>query len=271
MAHQEQQRFIALVNEHLLKHARPRRILEIGSYDVNGSVRELFRDSTSYIGADLIEGPGVDIVKSGHEIDLESNSLDLALSCECFEHNPYWLETFQNMIRMTKPGGLVVFTCASRYRLEHGTARSWALMSPGTHSGGGNYYRNLRRSDFEKRLDLADIFVIYRFYYIPTYRDLYFFGLKKGGEQREYDLPAFEREVSLIRLLAKERNSHLGLIEKTLRNAYEMPIVLAPFILDDKRFQDFALAYIKVRSMAMRKVRTMATRLMGWRIRKVDD
>jgi SAM-dependent methyltransferase len=254
------------VNEHLLKHARPRRILEIGSYDVNGSVRELFRDWTSYIGADLIAGPGVDIVKSGHEIDLESNSLDLALSCECFEHNPYWLETFQNMIRMTKPGGLVVFTCASPYRLEHGTARSGPLRFSGTQAGGGNYYRNLRRSDFEKRLDLAHIFAIYRFYYIPTSSDLYFFGVKKGGEQREYDLSVFEREVPLIRLMAKERNRHLGLIEKTLRNAYEVPIVVASFILDDKRFQDFALAYIRVRTMGMRKVRTMAMRLMGWRM-----
>lgn len=258
MSHQEQRRFIALVNEHLLKHARPRRTLEIGSYDVSGSVRDLFRDSTSYIGADLIEGPGVDIVKSGHEIDLESNSLDLALSCECFEHNPYWLETFQNMIRMTKPGGFVVFTCASRCRPEHGTARSRPLLSPGTQSGGGNYYRNLRRFDFEKRLDLADIFVIYRFYYIPTSRDLYFFGVKKGGEQREYDLSVFEREVSLIRLMAKEGNRHLGLIEKTLRNVYEVPIVVASFVLDDKRFQNFAFAYAKVRTMAMR--------LMGWKM-----
>ena len=270
MSHQEQRQFVALANEHLLKHARPRRILEIGSYDVNGSVRELFTDSISYIGADLIEGPGVDLVKSGHEIDLESNSFDLTLSCECFEHNPYWLETFQNMIRMTKPGGLVVFTCASSYRLEHGTARSGALMSPGTQSDGGNYYRNLRRSDFEDRINLADIFVIYRFYYIPTFRDLYFYGVKKGGERREYDLSLFETQVSLIRLMAKERNRRLGPIERTLRNAYDMPILVAPFILDEQRFQGFALAYRKVRSMAMRKVRTLAMGLRGWRIGKVD-
>jgi SAM-dependent methyltransferase len=271
MSHQEQRRFVALVSEHLLKDARPKRILEIGSYDVNGSVRELFNDSTSYLGADLIEGPGVDLVKSGHEIDLESNSLDLTLSCECFEHNPYWLETLQNMIRMTKPGGWVVFTCASQYRLEHGTARSGALMSPGSQSGGGNYYRNLRQSDFEKRLNLADIFVIYRFYSIPTFRDLYFFGVKKGGQQREYDLSLFERQVSLIRLMAKQRNRRLGLIERALRNAYDMPIVVAPFILDDQRFQDFALAYIRVRSLAMRKLRRLAMRLRGWRRGKVDD
>jgi len=270
MSHPEQRQFIALVNEHLLKHARPGKILEIGSYHVNGSLRDLFQDATSYIGADLIEGPGVDLVKSGHEIDLESNSLDLALSCECFEHNPYWLETFQNMIRMTKPGGLVAFTCASWYRLEHGTSRSGALMSPGTQAGGRNYYRNLRRSDFEKRLELAGIFVIYRFYSIPTYKDLYFVGVKKGGEQREYDLSLFESQVSLIRLLAKERNRRLGLIERTLRNAYDMPLAVAPFILDDQRFQEFALAYIKIRRMAMRKVRTLAMRLKGWRLSKVN-
>jgi SAM-dependent methyltransferase len=254
MAHPEQVRFIALVKEHLLKQAHPKKILEVGSYDVNGTIRSLFSDSETYLGADLIAGPGVDIAKSGHEIDLESDSLDLALSCECFEHNPYWFETFQNMIRMTKPGGLIAFTCASRGRVEHGTDRSGAELSPGTSSLGWNYYRNLRQSDFESRMDLADHFTIFMFYYMPTYADLYFFGFKKGGEQPELDLPAFESELARIQLMEKERFKHWGVLKHTMKRVYKMPLVAASLILDEKRFQEFALAYKKAGRTAMRFV-----------------
>jgi SAM-dependent methyltransferase len=266
MAHPAQRRFIELVNEHIVKQARPRRILEVGSYNVLGTIRDLFPDATSYIGADLMAGPGVDMVKSGHEIDLESNSLDLALSCECFEHNPYWFETFLNMIRMTRPGGLVVLTCASRGRLEHGTARSGAGMSLGTRSVGWQYYRNLRQSDFEKRADLADHFAIYRFYYIWGSADLYFFGIKKGGELPEFDLPALEREVARIRLVERGRDQPASVTKRVLWAAYQTPIVGASFLLDDKLFQTFALNYIDVRTKVMRKVRSVALRFLGWRI-----
>ncbi len=51
------------------------------------------------------EGPGVDVVSSGHALDFPDETFDVTLSCECFEHNPYWLETFRNMHRMTKAGG----------------------------------------------------------------------------------------------------------------------------------------------------------------------
>lgn len=33
------------------------RVLEIGSYDVNGSVREIFGGCSEYVGVDLREGP----------------------------------------------------------------------------------------------------------------------------------------------------------------------------------------------------------------------
>lgn len=266
MAHQEQRRFVELVNERILTQPRPQKILEVGSYDILGTVRDLFADAKSYIGADLIAGPGVEMVKSGHEIDLESNSLDLALSCECFEHNPYWLETFLNMIRMTRPGGLVVFTCASRGRLEHGTARSGAPMSLGTQSVGWQYYRNLRRSDFEKRVDFIGHFALYRFYYVPASFDLHFFGVKKGGELPKFDLPAFEREVALIRGMERERTRDWSTTKRVLRGAYELPIATAALLLQDRSFQNFALTYIDVRTKAMRKVRSVALRLFGWKI-----
>ena len=132
MAHVEQMKFISLVEEHFLhKHTPKLKILEVGSYVVNLSPRDYFK-GCEYVGVDLVAGPGVDLVCSGHEVELPDKSFDAAITCEAFEYNPYWVETFRNMYRLTKPGGVVVLTCASRGRIEHGTARSETGASPGT-------------------------------------------------------------------------------------------------------------------------------------------
>ena len=46
-------------------YKRPK-VLEIGSYDVNGSVRSNFKHVQEYVGVDLIPGPSVDVVSKGH-------------------------------------------------------------------------------------------------------------------------------------------------------------------------------------------------------------
>jgi len=181
MSHAEQQGFFSAVvdaNKSLVTGAN---VLEIGAYDVNGSVRGLFRAAASYVGVDLQEGPGVDLVNFGHEIDHPDGCYDITISGECFEHDPYWRETFQNMARMTRPGGLVAFSCASLGRPEHGTSRTDRAESPGTQSLGLNYYRNLSAADF-KELPLASMFSKWRFWYLPSHFDLYFVGAKTGGD-----------------------------------------------------------------------------------------
>src|SRR5215207_8155172 len=116
MAHPQQLRFFSIVKDLFVRPHQPGlKVLEVGSYDISGSVRQHFA-GCDYTGVDLIPGPGVDVVGSGHEIAFDDGSFDLTVSSECFEHNPYWLETFVNMHRMTRPGGLVVFSCASRGR-----------------------------------------------------------------------------------------------------------------------------------------------------------
>ena len=61
MAHPQQLQFIKTVSSNLTESYKNISILEIGSYDVNGSIRNFFPDS-NYVGVDLTEGPGVDLV-----------------------------------------------------------------------------------------------------------------------------------------------------------------------------------------------------------------
>lgn len=188
VSHPEQQAFLALVasaNSALVDGAR---VLEIGSFDVNGTVRRQFSHAREYVGVDLTPGPGVDRVAFGHEVDDPDGAFDVTLSGECFEHDPHWRDTFSNMVRLTRAGGLVTFTCASTGRPEHGTGRTDPAMSPGTQAVGSDYYRNLAQSDFDD-LPLTEWFESHRFWYLPTSFDLYFVGVRAGGQAPRGVLP----------------------------------------------------------------------------------
>jgi SAM-dependent methyltransferase len=180
MSHSQQLSFLKIVIGTLGNRAETQRVLEIGSYDVNGTIRDIVGAVKEYIGVDLIDGPGVDLVAFGHELEFKSESFDLTLSAECFEHDLHWANTFHNMIRLTKPNGIVAFTCASYGRPEHGTLRSDPSLSPGTQSLNLDYYRNLTENDFQNLFDFADFFSNFIFYYNPMSWDLYFMGVKKS-------------------------------------------------------------------------------------------
>lgn len=177
MAHNEQREFFQRV-----KNAEPSafvggKVLEVGSLDINGTVRDFFESPEEYIGIDVGPGPGVDRVLDGKDIDYPDDYFDVTVSAECFEHNPHWVETFEHMVRVTKRSGFIMFTCASEGRAEHGTARSDVGSSPLTVAKGWNYYRNLNEEDFDNHLGgLLD--GGWRFYYNPESKDLYFIGRK---------------------------------------------------------------------------------------------
>lgn len=174
MSHAEQQRFFKslLIKFPELFHKKTH-ILEVGSLDINGSLREIFTEHESYLGCDLAPGNGVDIVSRAHELILEAKSFDACLSAECFEHDEYWDLSFRKMIKLTKSGGLVAFSCATTGRLEHGTSRTDAGSSPFTN----DYYNNLTQKDFELELDLDEFFDSWEFSVDEGHCDLYFWGV----------------------------------------------------------------------------------------------
>ena len=64
MSHPEQVGFFKAVIDANRTFLEDASVLEIGSYDVNGTVRKLFAAAGHYVGVDLVEGPGVDVVGS---------------------------------------------------------------------------------------------------------------------------------------------------------------------------------------------------------------
>jgi len=171
MSHTEQQQYIQHVKELFPDYFTGKDVLEIGSLNINGTVRDYFTDG-NHVGVDLDEGPCVDLVARGEELNFPDRSFDVVISCECFEHNPDWEPTFTNMVRMCN--GLVVFTCATTGRPEHGTSNAHPDCSPFT----DDYYRNLTAEDFE-HLPLSNWFSSYEFDVNQQSCDLYFWGIRR--------------------------------------------------------------------------------------------
>lgn len=172
MAHTAQFNFVTSVQKRFPTLFRNKKILEIGSLNINGTVRHLFSDC-QYIGVDLDYGRDVDLVCEGQNLKFADNFFNVAISCECFEHNPYWDETFVNMTRMASD--LVIMTCATTGRPEHGTSRSSIAESPFTTEW--DYYKNLTEEDFYEALDMSSLFRVWEFETNVDAKDLYFWGL----------------------------------------------------------------------------------------------
>ena len=169
MSHFEQHRFVQGVKGRFPEYFSNKRVLEVGSLNINGSVRQFF-DSCAYTGVDLAPGKDVDRIGPVHILTFD-RPFDTVISCECFEHDKHWKETFQKMY--DECTGLVVFTCATEGRPEHGTTRTSPHDAPFTN----DYYMNLTEQDFRNNFDLDKMFRQYEFSKNERPADLYFWGL----------------------------------------------------------------------------------------------
>lgn len=94
-------------------------ILEFGSLDINGGVRGIFKEHTNtYIGVDIQDGPGVDIVADANNFKHDL-AFDVVVCCEVFEHTPVWREIILNAHSHLKDGGIFIATMAGEGRYPH--------------------------------------------------------------------------------------------------------------------------------------------------------
>jgi hypothetical protein len=162
VSHLEQKEFIQQIKDGFPEFFQGKKVLDVGSLDLNGSLRDFF-DSCDYIGIDVDYGPGVDVVCLGEEYDAPDSSFDVCATTECFEHN--------------KPTGLIIMTCATTGRPEHGTRNSAPWDSPFTLDW--DYYKNLTEEDFRNNFDIEKEFDRFEFTVHEGHKDLHFWGIKK--------------------------------------------------------------------------------------------
>jgi len=187
MAHTQQFDFMKRVKKTFPQYFKSKRILDVGSYDVNGNNKFLF-DECQYYGLDLDSGPNVDIVADAHTFEAPNEAYDVVISGEMLEHNKYWPGTLRNMIRMLKSGGLMVFACATVGRPVHGIKASIPHNDPNWKTfptsyiddpEWNNYYRNISIDDIRNTVHLDEHFIHYSLEIENDHHDLYFWGIKR--------------------------------------------------------------------------------------------
>lgn len=102
-----------------LSELEGKRVLEVGSYNVNGGVGGILKNwgkPAEYIGADIEEGPGVDIVCNAENLidKFGENSFDFVISVEMMEHVRDWQKVILNLKGVCKSGGIIVITTRSK-------------------------------------------------------------------------------------------------------------------------------------------------------------
>jgi len=99
-------------------------VLEVGAYDYNGSARAAFQGLAvgSYVGVDIAEGPGVDVVCSVHDLCARfgPGRFDLVVATELMEHVDDWRNAVRQLKEVTREGGALILTTRSRGFPYHG-------------------------------------------------------------------------------------------------------------------------------------------------------
>ena len=140
--HPEVENFIVETLGHLPDMGNPARVLDCGSLDINGSNKKYFPLS-EYVGVDLGAGPNVDLISPVHRLN-GVGPFDVVISTEMLEHDRYWKQSVVKMVELVKPGGLMILTCATEGRGEHGTTRTTPKDAPFTN----DYYGNVPEAQF---------------------------------------------------------------------------------------------------------------------------
>ena len=89
-------------------------VLDIGSMDVNGSLRDFRPEGSLYIGVDLSTGNGVNlVVRSNCQLPFADEVFDIVVATSCFEHDAMFWLTFLEVCRVLKRGGYVYLNTPS--------------------------------------------------------------------------------------------------------------------------------------------------------------
>lgn len=86
---------------------RQAKVIEIGSQDVNGSLRDCCPAGFEYVGVDFVPGKGVDVVlEDPYSLPFKTDSADIVISSSCFEHSEMFWVLFLEILRILRPEGL---------------------------------------------------------------------------------------------------------------------------------------------------------------------
>lgn len=129
----------------------PGRVLEIGSKDITGNVREYFSDAKEFIGTDMERGFNVDLIIDAHDLlkKFKPGSFDSLLCFEMLEHDVNFWKTIEIMHKLLKKGGYLLISTPTFGFPLHRHPKDYFRY-------GEDAYREIFFKDFEL-LDLKEV------------------------------------------------------------------------------------------------------------------
>ena len=110
-------------------------VVELGSLDDNGSLRHHCPQGARYMGLDGVDGPGVDrVVDWGQPLPLADACTDVVLSSSALEHDPLFWQSFLEMLRLLRPGGLLYINAPSNHDFHRHPVDCWRFYPDAGHA-----------------------------------------------------------------------------------------------------------------------------------------
>ncbi|MFX0133373.1 MAG: class I SAM-dependent methyltransferase [Candidatus Hodarchaeota archaeon] len=101
-----------------------KKVIEVGSQDISGSLRPIVEslNPAEYIGVDIIEGSGVDIIQNAEDllIKFDKERFDIIIATELIEHVKDWKKVISNFKNICAPNGIILITTRSYGFPYHG-------------------------------------------------------------------------------------------------------------------------------------------------------
>jgi lipopolysaccharide biosynthesis protein/SAM-dependent methyltransferase len=121
--------YLNRVDAHQLK------IVEIGSQDINGSLRQFSPVNAIYVGVDFVPGPGVDVLISDpYQLPFELDSIDAVVCSSVLEHSEFFWVLFIECLRILKPSGLLYINAPSNGKVHRYPIDGWRFYPDAGHS-----------------------------------------------------------------------------------------------------------------------------------------
>jgi len=171
------------------EEVKGKRVIEVGSYDVNGSLRyvvELLKP-TEYVGVDIVEGPGVDIICSVENLlqEFGKESFDIVLSTCTLEHIRDWKKAVSNIKNICKPNGIILIIVPSDWPFHVYPYDFWRY----------------KKEDIQDIFSDCDILLLDEDLHTPS---LVYGKMRKPSEFTEKDLSAYQLHSVILNKRVRE-------------------------------------------------------------------
>lgn len=108
------------------------KILDVGSYNVNGCYKPLFeKPGWDYIGLDIEPGKNVDLVGEPYDWKVDKDSFDVVISGQCLEHVKDTHKWIRQLAQALKPGGLACVIAPWSFNEHRYPVDCWRILPDG--------------------------------------------------------------------------------------------------------------------------------------------